>query len=370
LYMIRRIVLTVLMLFLLLAAGLTMAIWIFRHPTPVEFQRATASQPVRLPRDEAAHFDAQTEWWYYTGFLSGEDDQRYGFELVFFKVYVPQHLRMGNLLPIHWVTNPLYFAHFALSDEAAQEHTFFEQVNMPAFWDAGARSDRFEVRNGSWRAWGSNGAHHLRASGGRYRLRLDLESVKSPVLHGPEEVGVVDMGRAGTSYYYSRPELRGVGLLYVDGDRQLVEATAWMDHQWGSWQSHGGYAGWDWFSLRLENGCHVMLFEFRDDGGVVQPGSSGTWIAADGSTQHLMADDYSLEVLERWTSPTTGAAYPIKWHLTLPDHDTDVTVAATFPEQEMVIQLGPIYWEGSVIVDGTVHGEGFVEMTGYAGGGP
>ncbi len=61
-----------------------------------------------------------------------------------------------------------------------------------------------------------------------------------------------------------------------------------------------------------------------------------------------------------------GVRYPVRWHLTIPGHDVDATVAATFPEQEMTIELGPIYWEGSVTVEGSVGGVGFVEMTGYA----
>jgi predicted secreted hydrolase len=144
---IRRLILIVLTLLLVMAAGLMTAFFIFRHPTPAEFQEATVDQPVQLPGDEAAHFDAETEWWYYTGFLTGADDLRYGFELVFFKVYLPPEVRLWGVLP-------LYFAHLALSDQATQEHVFFERMNWPGFWEAGAREDRFEVHQGDWRAWG------------------------------------------------------------------------------------------------------------------------------------------------------------------------------------------------------------------------
>jgi predicted secreted hydrolase len=360
----------VLTLLLVVAAGLMTAIFIFRYPTPAEFQRATASQPVSLPRDEAAHFDARTEWWYYTGFLTGEGGQHYGFELVFFKAYLPPHVRVANVMPLSWTNNPIYFAHFAISDQTAEEHVFFERANFPKIWDAAARADRFSVQNGDWRAWGGAGEHHLQASGGRYSLRLDLESAKPTVLHGSEGSGVWAMGKAGTSYYYSETDLAGYGLLYVDGARQVVQATAWMDHQWGSWNSHDGYAGWDWFSLRLDDGNQLMLFGFRDAEGNVQAGAGGTWIAADGTTQHLEGDDYALEVLEEWTSPGTEAVYPVKWRLVVPDHNVDAVIEATFTQQEMAVQFGPVYWEGSVTVDGTVSGVGFVEMTGYEGSKP
>jgi predicted secreted hydrolase len=365
---IRRLILILLMILVFLAAGLMTAIFIFRHPTPLEYQPATADRPVNFPRDEAAHFKARTEWWYYTGFLTGQDGQQYGFELVFFKSYVPDAVRVANLLPIKWVSNPIYFAHFALSDQEAQEHVFFEEVSFPRFWEAGARADRFDVWNGDWRAWGDGIEHHLRANGGRYRLRLDLESIKAPVLHGPAGAGVVEMGEAGTSYYYSRVDLDGVGLLYADGQRQVVRATAWMDHQWGSWDLHQGFDGWDWFSLRLEDGSRVMLFNLWDGAGDPHPQSGGTWITAEGTSQHLALEDYQLEVLDTWTSPQTGGIYPVAWQLAIPDLGLDATVQATFPEQELPIRFGPVYWEGTVVVDGTISGRGFVELTGYTPG--
>jgi predicted secreted hydrolase len=365
---VRRFVLFFLTLLLVLAAGLMTALFIFRQPTPARFEQALPSRPVSFPRDEAAHFDMQSEWWYYTGFLTGDNQQQYGFELVFFKVYVPPAVRLGNVLPLEWVSNPLYFAHLAISDEAAHKHLFIERTDFPRFWDASASADRYELANGDWRAWGSLGEHHLRAAGGPYRLRLDLESNKPPALHGPGDTGIVTMGQAGTSYYYSEPDLRGYGLFYVDGVRQVVSATAWMDHQWGSWEVMGGFKGWDWFSLRLDDDNQIMLFDFRNQDGTIQAAESGgTWIYADGTTQYQSYRDYTVDILDWWTSPDTGAVYPIQWHLTVPEHGVDVTVAATFPQQEMNIKLGPIYWEGTVTVDGTAIGVGYVEMTGYAG---
>lgn len=366
--MVRRLILVFLTLLLILAAGLMTALFIFRHPTPTEFERATASQPVSLPRDEAAHFNVTTEWWYYTGFMTGADGKRYGFELVFFKGFVPPQAKIANVLPINWVSNPVYAAHFAISDLAAGDHTFFEQSNFPQFWSASARQDRHAVWNGKWGTWGSDGKHYLQAAAGNYALWLNLDAAKPVVLHGPGGAGIVEMGQAGASYYYSYTDLRGAGLLTIDGFQQTVNATAWMDHQWGSWENHEGFAGWDWFSLRLDDGSRAMLFNFRDQDGQIQPQSSGTWIHPDGTTHHLQAVDFDVQVLAQWTSAETGATYPVKWAVAVPDFGLRATVEATFPEQEMVVQFTPLYWEGSVSVTGTTNGSGFVEMTGYGSG--
>jgi predicted secreted hydrolase len=354
------------MVLFVVAAGFLTALFIFRRLSPPEFSEASPGAPVQLPQDEAAHFDVTTEWWYYTGFLAGEEDMQYAFELVFFKVFVPEDVKIAGIVPIEWISNPLYFSHLAISDLVAGEHVFYERSSFPFFWQADARQDRFQVQNGDWRAWGEAGRHYLRASDGRYYLRLDLAETNPAVLHGPSGSGVVAMGKGGNSHYYSHTDLEGIGLLYIDGVPYPVHASVWMDHQWGSWDSHSGFSGWDWFSLRLDDGSEIMLFDFRGPYDGVLAESGGTWIAQDGTTEHLTAGDYSLEVLERWTSRDTGAVYPAKWHLIVPAHDYEATVTAAFPEQEMSVQFGPIYWEGAVQVEGSVDGVGFVEMTGYA----
>lgn len=47
------------------------------HSVPVK--------PLSLPDDLAAHYWAQTEWWYYTGHLKGNDGKDYGYEITFLK---------------------------------------------------------------------------------------------------------------------------------------------------------------------------------------------------------------------------------------------------------------------------------------------
>ena len=54
------------------------------------------------------------------------------------------------------------------------------------------------------------------------------------------------------------------------------------------------------------------------------------------------------------------------WRIDVPAEGIGIDVEATFPEQELT--LFPVtYWEGSVRVDGSHQGEGYMELTGYAG---
>jgi predicted secreted hydrolase len=161
----------------------------------------------------------------------------------------------------------------------------------------------------------------------------------------------------------------GSGWLEVGGRRIPVQAQAWMDHQWGSWD-WTGFQGWDWFSLRLDSGEELMLFQFRDEDGAAQPQSFGTYVAADGATVHLPQQAFHVEVLDRWTSPRTGAAYPIGWRIATRLPAGELAVWAEVPAQELPLRMGPAYWEGICRVAGTLAGEAvaghaYVEMTGY-----
>ena len=112
-----------------------------------------------------------------------------------------------------------------------------------------------------------------------------------------------------------------------------------------------------------------MLYRLRRSDGGADPYSSGTVIGGAGAVSTLARDDAAIDVLERWTSPTTGARYPIRWRLRVPAHDVDLEVHALLADAELdgSATTGVIYWEGPVEASGSQNGEGYVEMTGYAG---
>jgi predicted secreted hydrolase len=109
----------------------------------------------------------------------------------------------------------------------------------------------------------------------------------------------------------------------------------------------------------------------RLENGAVDPSSSGTWIAPDGTTTHLSAGDFQMTPAAFWKSKANGARYPIGWKIMLPAQHAEFTVTAPLEDQEL--KLGPItYWEGAIDATGTrdgnaVKGRGYLELTGYAG---
>src|SRR6476620_10585229 len=69
---------------------------------------------ILLPDDLFAQAGAQTEWWYYTGHCKTDTGREFGFELVFFKRRTDRD-NVGGV-PMSALANPMYFAHFAISD--------------------------------------------------------------------------------------------------------------------------------------------------------------------------------------------------------------------------------------------------------------
>ena len=70
----------------------------------------------------------------------------------------------------------------------------------------------------------------------------------------------------------------------------------------------------------------------------------------------------------------SGGAYPVEWQIRLPSEKLDLTIKPVLDAQELVgTRTGIQYWEGAIDIEGTrdghpIHGRGYVELTGYAGG--
>lgn len=105
-------------------------------------------------------------------------------------------------------------------------------------------------------------------------------------------------------------------------------------------------AGWDWFALQLSDGRDLMYYQLRDKNGGATPSSSGTLVAADGSSSPIRRDDMTLDVLGTWKSPRSGGTYPARWRVQVPSANLDLTITPYLADQEL--PLATVYWEGAV----------------------
>lgn len=65
-----------------------------------------------------------------------------------------------------------------------------------------------------------------------------------------------------------------------------------------------------------------------------------------------------------------GVYYPIKWKVTIAAEEIELEITPAFPDQELITNRSPrvTYWEGAAQIRGqVVNGNGYIEMTGYAG---
>lgn len=335
---------------------------VYDHPYPV--------RPVVMPRDEAAH-RAPIEWWYYTGHLVDASGRHYGFELTFFKAYPPPGMKLVGPVPMSALMQKVYVAHFAITDVSRKRFAFAQKSTAWGYQGSSSR-ERYDVTLADWFARSVPGsrAQRIHADGGGYSIDLTLDPLKPPALNG-NPPGIQSMGPGGTSYYVSDTRMKVTGTLGVDcgffGCRDLqVTGLAWHDHQWGDFKMTG-YAGWDWYSLQFNDDTELMLYLIRSKTGGYDT-AAGTFVARDGHTVHLTAKDFRVTPTgATWTSPATGAVYPMGWRVRVPRFGIDVTVEPVMKDQEMNTRstTGIVYWEGDVRARGTRTGVGYVELTNY-----
>lgn len=340
-----------------------------RSSITTEYRVALPGYIYRFPRDHFNHPEFRTEWWYYTGNLRSRDGRGFGFELTFFRHAVSRQPAPAS----PWEIQDLYLAHFALSDLDGGAFHHEQRVNRGGPGLAGASEDLSRVWNGNWRVRWEGENQYLEGTAARFAIRLGLRPEKPPVINGLDGVSQKAAGRGRASHYISLTRLAASGSIEIDGRRSDAEGSAWMDHEFFTHQLEQGQAGWDWFSIQLDDGTDLMLYRLRRADGSADPFSAGTVVDARGAARHLPASAFTLQPAGRtWRSPDTGGVYPLEWRIAVPSLDLSLEAATPLDEQEIVSRHRsvPSYWEGAIRLSGRrgsrpVAGVGYLEMTGY-----
>ncbi len=324
-----------------------------------------------FPRDHHAHPEYKTEWWYFTGNLSDTNGRRFGYQLTFFRHGIrPPSERSADVS--RFVVNDLKFAHFTITEIAGGRFHFQQKTSRGAFGEAGFdEGDRLAWIDSWTLEMGENGAFHLRADDHGNAIDLRLVSRTPPIIHGEGGVSQKAAGAGHASYYYSLPRLTTEGELRLDGKTMRMSGESWFDHEWATNQLAPDQVGWDWLSVQLDDGGALMLYRMRLANGAVDPTSSGTLIAPDGTATHLPNSAVQMTPRSSWKSEKTGAKYPIAWRVNIAPMDLHLEVRAALENQELAL-LPLAYWEGAITVEGTragkpIKGRGYLELTGYAG---
>ena len=345
------------------------------------WQRAIGPWTWSFPRDHGAHPNFKSEWWYFTGNLKENSTGRpFGYQLTIFRQGVQINPAQKNS---KWAVRDFYFGHFTISDIAHDEFHVAEKVSRGVLGEAHSSTDGMNVAIGEWTIakWNTEsvedlGKEHYHLSARENDMALDLVTspLKPPALEGVNGLSQKSSGAGNASYYYSFPRLDTTGRLILAGKTYDVSGLSWFDHEFSTSSLGPDEVGWDWFCIQLGNNEEIVLYALRDKSGAIDPASEGTWIKPDGTTERLLPGSFTIAKIATWKSPHSGATYPAGWHVTIPGHRADLTVAPAMADQELNLsKMGKLaYWEGACTITGhvgdtDVKGVGYTELTGYAG---
>jgi predicted secreted hydrolase len=341
------------------------------------FAPVIPGRPLVFPADTGAHPDFRTEWWYVTGWLKDEAGRERGFQVTFFRVATGR----GADNPSRFAPRQLVLAHAALADPARGRLLHAERAARADGRLAGAEegATRAWLRDrgiGRWRIEGDGQRYTTRVEDDEFGFELELAATQAPMENGQAGFSQKAADPAHASYYYSQPQLAVRGRLRVGGEAAksvAVEGRAWLDHEWSSAYLPEGALGWDWIGMNLADGGALMAFRMRDrEGRAVWAGGS----LRDAAGRHtvLASADLVFTPGRTWTSPRSGASYPVEWTVDVGQSATrrrfELRPLMDDQELDSRASTGAIYWEGAarLMENGREAGRGYLEMTGYAAG--
>ena len=330
------------------------------------YAQVTPGKSLQFPRDHGAHPDYRIEWWYLTANLQDDDGRHWGIQWTLFRQALsPEPVTDG------WGSNQMWMAHAAITTPDGHHH---EQrfarggIGQAGVTDVGD-SGFFNAWMDDWQ-WQSNAGALLPArlefSVGEREVTLQLESTGELIENGID--GYSQKSAQGqASYYYSQPHIRVRGSIGSGAGRTELSGQGWLDREWSSQALASNQQGWDWFSLHLNDGHKLMVYQLRHDDG--NHWLSGSWVTPGGEHRTLAAAEIDLDLVQRRQVATADGErreLPLEWQLSLAGQDRRWRIRPLYDEQWMDTRIP--YWEGVVLVEGAQGnsaGVGYMELTGY-----
>jgi predicted secreted hydrolase len=287
---------------------------------------AAGNRPLQFPRDEGLHADKPIEWWYLNSEFTDAEGKNYAFFLC--KFSTGRHL-------------------VSLFDKAANKtwaKDYYESVK--------AAEDRLDLSSitGRWKQTVVPFNYTVAFDYEGMTLNLTLKANKKPFLPGGD--GFIAMGEKGTSYYYALTDLSLSGTLKAgtNAPQQQVSGKAWIDHQWGNWDWVNDFSQWKWYSVKLDNGVDLMLFNIYKNKKVLN--SHCGYIDKANNQQHKLSCQLATA---KYYTDAKGGRWQKEVTLEIPGiPNTRLTLSS---ENDLQFVEPFVLWEGTMKVEGTFKGE-------------
>lgn len=351
---------------------------------------------IGFPRDEGDHYldprygdktvykEKWWEWWYFNGKLKTTNNRNFGYMVVVFHYKSKGTIvTSGNMLITDLDNKKSYFSCWPANHDLSILSQKKLDIQLKGFL-----SDGTTIDNGNFYKFHSysskpdtkttddtysiitKGKALIEPSKGREEeksnMGLDLileRDIEPLIINGN---GIMDMPDGGDSYYYTFPHLKTGGKISVGNETfKVASGDSWMDHQWGDFDLIN--YGWEWFSLRLENGIYANVFVHVDKNRKVVD-AVANFVMPDNERKVLRKDEVFVTAREdHWTynaeelSDHSGINdivkdkemnYPQTFTIDFPSIELSVTAKSVFP-----LQYGYWYWEGFSNVYATWNGE-------------
>ncbi|HMS34443.1 MAG TPA: lipocalin-like domain-containing protein [Ignavibacteria bacterium] len=335
------------------------------------FEKAIEKRKFIFPEDHGPHTGFRTEWWYFTGNLTSNDNKKFGYQFTIFRTSLSSDKIRGSS---DWSSNQIYMAHFTVTDISNDKFYYEERFSRDGNGLAGAASEPFKVWLEDWQLAETENRTafdlpviSLKAKTGNTEINFILESVKPVVLQGDEGLSQKGSQPGNASYYYSYTNLKTEGRINIEGKEYIVSGSSWMDREWSTSALSEVQKGWDWFALQLEDSTELMYYQIRKKDGTPDIFSKGVIVGKNGSVRQIKRDEVELIVSDNWKS-ASGINYPSGWKLKIPSENIDLKILPAVKDQMLNVSIK--YWEGAVKIEGMknnskITGSGYIELTGY-----
>ncbi len=282
--------------------------------------------PTVFPENEGRHDNLQSESWCFIGHLEEKDNSvdKFGLTLCFFK-------------------NPAFIS-INITD-GVKKQNFSSVIDFNNYDILANNKLEIRKRDISWVETG-NSKYAINFKFKDREFNLNLNSLKKPsVFYNDAE-----------KFYSEQTEIKVEGELRLPASGfHKITGLGWIEHQ--GFNGNNSWKSWRWYALQLNNDIEMVFrgnITFKSAIGGVERANLYIF-GKNGEREIIGKEEYKIKDLEYWLNPETKINYPVKWQISIPGRNIELTAVSLIPDQVMEEAGG--FYKGTCLVSGIFEGE-------------